>query len=78
MLWMDARAVYDEAFAAFEKQYWRDLIAETGGDMRTMMRLSGQRRTAIHKILHRNDLHRPIPVKHQRTVRTGNWAQHGL
>ena len=71
MRWMEAKD-------AFEKQYWVDLIAQTASDMRSMVRISGQSRTAIHKILNRNGLRRSIPAKDGVSMRMGNWAQHGL
>jgi hypothetical protein len=71
MLWVEAKY-------AFEKRYWEDLIAQTDGDMQSMVRISGQVRTNIHKILKRNGLQRPISIKHSRSFRAGNWAQFGL
>jgi hypothetical protein len=71
MLWVQEKA-------DFERRYWSDLIAQTNGDMQSMVRLSGQGRTNIHKILNRNALKRPIAAKYARNFREGNWVQHGL
>jgi hypothetical protein len=67
--WVDAKR-------EFEISYWKELIAKTEGDMADMVRLSGQYRPSIHKILARNGIVRQT-FRHY-CNRVGNWAQHGL
>jgi hypothetical protein len=74
--WRFTKVEWTEAKAAFERNYWLDLIAKTGGRVSEIVRLSGQNRTSIPKIMKRNEI--AWPVCTCPTHRTGNWAQHGL
>ena len=52
------REAKQEAVRDFERSYLSKLLAETGGNVSEAARRSGMKRTALHRLLVRHDLHR--------------------
>jgi two-component system response regulator GlrR len=58
---------YREAFEAFKREYWRRILAETGGNISAAARLAGRNRTDTHKCVKQAGIYTPRQNR-------GNWG----
>ena len=63
---------FDEATRQFQRDYWRQLLNESGGDVRKAALAAGVNRTHAYEWLHR------LGIERISRRRRGNWEVHGL